>query len=532
MRQRTTFFHRPQSPVDPALLHLTDAALTGPVVQAVREDRVTLALDELPAELRAFLGDDVQRLHVRWAGARADDEPVSPLFARLAPGLHVFYTPSRRNTVQNDREYLPTLKRQKSTGADVSVAFKKSFVDLGDNRRPHSAALQYYAPVHNLSAFAAYAQAAWCATGDGSTCAFAAADALDRARALDLSYDPDLGTLKITVQWPLAERPLAVASVPGARIEVGVLGADAPPTLGPHELGMAGHIAVLGQDEHLSPVMFAFPSRHRQAADGAAAFAATFVQPTGLHPTLHLRLASGPPPRSGSGSDNSGAASTCKLHTYLTLPRHIFADQYQLGDPLFLASKNLTALRHITEPVDLEAPDYAVPSWGAAALVELAPPFVPSQSTWTAEIPLHLRYLLPADGGYRSVDVPYPVVFWACPAGVEDTSFATNPFDRTNLGYDGLFDEETEFWHVRPDPSLGASPSPSSDHAASTDHLINFIRVPVLDSAKSQWVNAGTSVTILLGFSWVLWKLLSVYRRTGYGRAPPLVAAKSAKKTQ
>lgn len=92
MRMRTTFFPRPQSPVDPALLHLRDASLAGPTIEATREDRATLSLDQLPAELARILGDGVHELHIRWASPQPF-ETVSPLFARLAPGLHVFYTP-------------------------------------------------------------------------------------------------------------------------------------------------------------------------------------------------------------------------------------------------------------------------------------------------------------------------------------------------------------------------------------------------------------------------------------------------------
>lgn len=94
MRLRTTFFHRPESPVDPALLRLTDTTLAGPTIDAAREDRVTLGLDELPAALARLLAADVQELHVHWAARTAGAELVSPLLSRLSPGLHVFYTPA------------------------------------------------------------------------------------------------------------------------------------------------------------------------------------------------------------------------------------------------------------------------------------------------------------------------------------------------------------------------------------------------------------------------------------------------------
>lgn len=91
MRQRITFLHKPQDGLDPATLKVTDSSLTGPVLPAVREDRVTLALDELPDELRQVL-QSLHELHIRWTSPDPY-ETVSPLFSRLPPGFHAFYTP-------------------------------------------------------------------------------------------------------------------------------------------------------------------------------------------------------------------------------------------------------------------------------------------------------------------------------------------------------------------------------------------------------------------------------------------------------
>ncbi|CAK7215658.1 protease B nonderepressible form [Sporothrix curviconia] len=522
MRVRTTFFHRPESPVDPALLRV-GATLTGPAIDAAREDRVTISLDDVPPALARVLSDSVQELHVRWAARTAGAEPVGPLLSRVSPGLHVFYTPAP-GTSEEKQDAVCTLLRSLFGSHLDCQSVKTSFNYVGDDSQTH----QFYAAVDSLAPFAACIKADWCPSTaeDGGLCGLRASQ-LDGASALDLSYDAYSRNLKVTTQWPLAEWPLFVTALagPNDRTEVGIMGSDQPSTLGLHELAMSGVVAVLAQDDRAKPVMFAFPSRHRTALDGAS-FSAALTEPTGLHPTLQLRVTPGPPPR--NPEDDGGGA--CRLHTYLTLPRHIFADRYQLGDALFLASKNLTALHHMTQPVDLEAPDYAVNVWGSAALIELAPPAAAAVSVsgsgsgsgsgqaaeFTAEIPLHLRYLLPAAGGYRTVELPYPTVFWACEAGGDqDVQFASNPFDRVNLGYDALFDETTEFWHVQPAPR-------------STD-LVLPIRVPVLDSNMSQWVNIGTSAAILVGFSWVLWKLLAVYLRTGYGRP---AAVKPTKKTQ
>lgn len=326
-----------------------------------------------------------------------------------------------------------------------------------------------------------------------------------------------------------------MSSPPGVakahRVEVGVLaaspgGADSSShpsgLVEPHEIGMGGVLTVLSQDKKPSPTVFKFPARHRRAGevgvvgakggtttgsdDRTASFRADVVTPAGLHPTLRLELlgaAAARPPAPG-GED----ASSCALHAYLTLPRTIFADRYQLADPLFLASRNLTALRWPSQPVDLEAPDYAMSQWGSAALLELAPPDAhdTASGSWTAEIPLHLRYLLPEPSGYASVEVPWPAVFWACTTE-EGTKFPSSPFERVNLGYDGLFGPRTVFWHV----------DPQSSAAGAARRLTSEVRVPVLDTEGAGWVAAGTAAAVLLGFSWIAWKLAQVYLRTGYG---------------
>lgn len=91
MRQRTTFLHKPEDGVDPASFKVTDTSLTGPELSSVREDRATLALEELPDELRQVL-QRCHELHIRWVTANPH-ETLSPLVSRLPPGFHLFYTP-------------------------------------------------------------------------------------------------------------------------------------------------------------------------------------------------------------------------------------------------------------------------------------------------------------------------------------------------------------------------------------------------------------------------------------------------------
>lgn len=200
--------------------------------------------------------------------------------------------------------------------------------------------------------------------------------------------------------------------------------------------------------------------------------------------------------------------ATCALYTYLTLPSTIFADKYQLStkDSLFLESHNLRGLRAVSGETDLEAPDWVLPAWGSNLLVEIATP-ADNQAldggSWDVTIPLHLRYLRPTENGHQSTSIPWPIVFWAC--STEDTEMGTNPFDRVDLGYDPLFPPKTYFYHLHPE---------------SNGSLMQEIQVPVLrantDGGRlfgdaTSRVEIGTVAAILIGFTWVLWKLASSF---------------------
>ncbi|MCJ1476894.1 protease B nonderepressible form [Lambiella insularis] len=278
-----------------------------------------------------------------------------------------------------------------------------------------------------------------------------------------------------------------ISNLKGAvKAEIGVL-ANEPPKE-PEELSLGGFLTTIGEDSKPSPTIFSFPARHHPSS---STYHAHFLTPTGLHPTLRLTFPSSTSPPSPS----------CFLHTHLTLPSILFPDKYQLSSPLFLASKNLRHLRSLSGETDLEAPDWAVDKWGSAMLLELAPPKVASSEgeSWRADIPLHLRYLPPAESGVAYADVPWPVVFWACTAE-EGSKMSVNPFDRVNLGYEGLFGPRTMFYHLSPD--LGRENE--------TGRLVERLAVPVLATERAAWVEAGTVVVVLAGFAWVLWTLLGV----------------------
>ena len=258
--------------------------------------------------------------------------------------------------------------------------------------------------------------------------------------------------------------------------------------------------------------MFSFPSRHHPLPRDAS-YSVSFPPPTGLHPTLTLSL-----PRASLEHPPAPPDTTCALHTYLTLPSSIFGDKYQLSttDPLFLQSHNLAALRAVFGETDLEAPDWAVDPWGSNWLFELATPdeseTLPEELNVT--IPLHLRYLRPSESGYRTAEMPWPVVFWACTAE-EGSKMGINPFDRVNLGWEGLFGPRTMFYQLHP------SPSPSSSSSGGDGRLVEKLQVPVLPLNenegifRSRTIELGTVAVIILGFGWVLWKLGLVVRSSG-----------------
>jgi hypothetical protein len=97
MRERITYVQKLGDSLEPSAITIDGGSIGGPEVHAVREDRLTIALDELPSELQALL-KDAQELHIRWVNTEAY-EAVEPLLARLPPGFHVFFTPRREEAV-------------------------------------------------------------------------------------------------------------------------------------------------------------------------------------------------------------------------------------------------------------------------------------------------------------------------------------------------------------------------------------------------------------------------------------------------
>ncbi|KAH8602390.1 PIG-X [Bisporella sp. PMI_857] len=479
MRQRITFLQEPQDSIDPQLLKVTKASISTEEIKAAREDRVTFAFDDLPQELYRVLKVS-HELHIRWISPNSFDT-IAPLVSRLSPGLHLFYTAQRGSN--NSQLLCPALK--KVFGDLDCLSPEQSFTKLPAERFSQSAAAQYYQPLENLKDFVEYSKYKLC-YNNRPACLVRVTSLLD-ASSVDFDFDTISHALTITAFWAPRIQNLNIEGTSEKdRLEVGVLSVEAPRE--PEELSLGGFLTVVGEDTKPKPTLFSFPARHHPLQ---STFSASFLEPTGLHPTLQIQISSSTPPTE---------ERACSLHAHLSLPRTIFVDKYQLSDPLFLASKNLTAIHHVTTSVDLEAPAYTMDIWGSSVLLELAPPAASSHA-WTAAIPLHLRYLLPAfeTSGISQIEVPYPVVFWACVAD-EGSKFPINPFDRVNIGYDGLFGPKTMFYHISP----------------TAGRLFNTISVPVLDLDRSKYVEVGTAGIVLLGFLWVIWTLLRVWNKNGY----------------
>lgn len=384
-----------------------------------------------------------------------------------------------------------------------------------------SASLQYYQALPGLQDLITYLQHKACAASN-SVCKDQVAS-LSEASSINFDFDVISHALQITAVWTSGpgggrwDETIRLLSKTDS-VEVGVLNPEKPTE--PEELSLGGFLTVLGEDDKPSEyrptplqsgdlpdhivgaTLFSFPSRHHPLPqEDTTTFKTSLDHPTGLHPTLQLSF---------PAKSLTPPSPSCALHAYLTLPSSVFLDRYQLSDPLFLDSQNLVSLRSLSGESDLEAPVWVIKKWGSASLFELKTPSeyydsdesgLKQQGDWNVSISLHLRYLEPSSGngttqaGKRTVDIPWPAVFWACEAE-EGLKMSVNPFDRVNLGYDGLFGPKTMFYHVPPAAS-------SAEHG----HFEKLI-APVLDLQKTGYVEVGTAVAVLLGFLWVGWKLL------------------------
>jgi hypothetical protein len=511
MRRRSTFFHAPELDIQPSQLQISGDRFFITDLAAAREERLTFGLEELPQELVQVL-NNAHELHLRWS-TESNYNSSTPLFSRISPGLHISYTPPKEQ-----RGDSLCLLLQKILSKDLKCRSpKETFTtpSLVSSRFASTPSLHYHSLLPSLSRLIAYLQAKVCSHSDPDTekTCIHSTSLLSLATTLDISYDSISHTLVLTATWAAAPSvyfdPVTgdiyysawqarVEAIPSSAVEVGIL--TESQATDPHELALQGALTVVGEDTTPSATMFSFPSRHHTPSPRQS-YNVSFDQPTGLHPTMRLSF---PDPATLTTPPNKPKDSQCALHAYLTLPSALFPDQYQLSstDPLFLSAHNLVSLRSISGALDLEAPDYILDAWGSTVLLELATPSTNRTSTWDVTIPLHLRYLAPTNASHVPISIPWPVLFWACTAE-EGTKFPVNPFDRVNLGFEGLFGSRTMFYHLDPAAGMGK--------------LVERLDVPVLDlkGVGAQWVESGTVVVVLLGWCWVVWKMVSGLKGRG-----------------
>ncbi|KAL4909406.1 protein pbn1 [Aspergillus multicolor] len=525
MRLRITFIQKPSAPFHPSQTTLTRDALSVQSLDAAREERVTFSFDELPSELWQVLRR-CHQLHIRWASEKGY-EAVSPFSSRISPGLHVYYSPVDAGKAKRDiegREPLCTLLSKVFDDGLRCESPETSFITppILSTRFASTAAYQFHELLPSLENLVTYIQHKFCPTKD-EKCPQRAASILS-ADAVDINYDSISHALTLSGYWSEAPGGQGwteiIAKHDGGtdKVEIGLLGAEQASE--PEEIKMGGLLAVVGEDEELKPTLFSFPSRHHPLAEDAV-YSVSFPTPTGMHPTMTISIS-----REALNEPPGRPHVTCALHAYLTLPSTLFGDKYQLSttDPLFLKSHNLAALRAVAGETDLEAPDWFVSRWGSNWLLELASPSEPDHvaEDWNVTVPLHLRYLPPSESGYSPALVPWPVVFWACTAE-DGTKMGMNPFDRVNLGWEGLFGPRTMFYQLHP--------SPTREDGA----LVEELDVPVLTLKGKggifggQAIELGTVAVISLGFLWVLWRLGLVARSSGIRAQPQRGADKRNK---
>ncbi|KAF2170847.1 hypothetical protein M409DRAFT_63892 [Zasmidium cellare ATCC 36951] len=497
MRQRITYLLPQGTSVDPSTIKLTDDGLDFDDLEAAAEERrITIGLTQLPEEIQTFLAD-FHELHIRIASV-LNHPTFSPAVSRLPPGLHAFFTPRTPNADTGLCDGLRNILGERVKCSNSSESFSKP--PILSERFAASSTYQFYNSPLDLAVVSQVLREGICGKFEEGSSLHTLCGVLAEAEsAVNVDYDFDVisHAVTITILWPPVTRegtirPRVAAKKLEAedRLEVGILSPEKADE--PEELSMGGYLTVIGEDERPNPTIFSFPSRHHPLPQhDKTTYTATFAPPTGLHPKLTLSLPASTlqPPKEDS----------CALHAYWTLPTALFIDRYQLSDPLFLASQNLIALRSLSGAQDLEAPDWAVKHpWGSAALFELATPNVTTTAEdgfWNITIPTHLRYVnstLSIDGK-TPLAIPWPTVFWACEAQ-EGLKMSTNPFDRVNLGYDGLFGPKTMFYHVPPNGEV--------------EKLVELLWVPTLDVKNSGWVSFGTVLAVLLGFGWVCWRLV------------------------
>jgi hypothetical protein len=285
-----------------------------------------------------------------------------------------------------------------------------------------------------------------------------------------------------------------ITSYADSRVEVGIFkegsGEDKD------EYALEGVRVILDEHNDFEPTIFTFPHRHHVLSSVLR----TNLNPAnGSHPVISTIIS----PGSFRGLvDRTIDYETCGLHALYTLSKDVFVDKYQLAQFAQFKSGGIENVRGIWGETDLEDPAYKTPGWGSIVLLDVSN----TESATTLELPLHLRYLEPVDGGGKTeVNLLPPELFWACENTVEgisvrapaDKDFDISPFGSSSRSVlHTLFPDHTVFYHLT---------NHHTGYPATDDGLLPLY-VPVADPSQAPLVQTLTVSGILLGFTYLLIK--------------------------
>ncbi|KAK9472006.1 PIG-X [Dipodascopsis tothii] len=528
-RERHTFIVASNFRHVPETLALQKDSLDLVDVPGARHSRAILPADALATE------DSLAGLkNVKIELSRSENFARAAPFERLAPrGTHVWL----ETTGEADWARICAWIKQNVQPSAACVG-EASFIRLP---------FGHYLQTANTdgSVFAAHVAGTYCADEACRTAAAGLASADSWTVSVDRQTTDARFRDKIVVEayWAHGNWSEKIVPAAGSRVEVGVLGrlADSDDT----DVTLGGILAVVGETEQFTPTMIDFTPRHRAAARQTV-YRADFRKPYGLHPKHVTKIAGdfAPPDVAYADVDLEDAleftedgdvvpaASTkaaCKLHAYYTLPNFLFVDKYQLSDLADAKAGGVQRVVGIWGETDLEVPVWMVDGWGSSVLLEVLPsprpppiPLRPGLEYMELEIPMHSRYEVPDwNTSVVTHEVPWPVLFWACPAAVSEDRLRKNPFESSPLGVERFFDAGTTFHYLT--PNLNAST------AAEPTHLTSELRIPVVPLETYRWVQPVTVVVIVFGCFWIFYKTACGWRRDGGITKPAPKKAKGRK---
>lgn len=485
MKQRSTFIVKPDTPpTNPEQFALSSTSKTYSTnsievkdLYAARQEKWTIAHPEIPPEVWDVL-KPLSELHIRWNTPQAYDT-INPFPSRVPAGLHIQAAPLAE---ANTNRFCTLLSSAFST-KPLCRSLNETFVEFPGKR------YYLYSNIPEVlenepQQLSGFLKKVVC---KGEESCVAEIGRLVAPDYIDIDYNSRSLESRVLIisaywhrspeegegQWNHKVQQLA----DDHRAEVGIL--DQRPALADGRLSFGGVLTVLGEDQQLKPTLFSFPARHHQ---NSGSYSGSFNDPAGLHPKFSLKVNAAEAP-----------SGDCTLNAYFSIPKDFFIDKYQLADQQLLESLGLRKLKVFRGEADLEAPTWTQSRWGSSALFEIDPKKVDDNGFIDVEFPLHMRYQEPGFvSEYSLAKLPWPTVFWACPAGAEWQKFVVNPFDRGYLGYDLDFPKETTYHHL----------SPVNGTTYST------VDVPVLEMKHAPMVKIGTAVIVGVGFLYIVAKIL------------------------